>query len=127
MRAVFLFLALCLATLRPLWADELSALARLDPAASRVVNAGDGIAFDLAISQGVPYRAFVLADPARLVMDFAEVDFTGATAAGIDEAAGVTDLGWGPIRPGWSRLVATLDAPYAITSAEERVARSRPR
>ncbi|MEZ5869941.1 MAG: hypothetical protein R3D46_16585 [Defluviimonas denitrificans] len=52
MRAVFLFLALCLATLRPLWADELSALARLDPAASRVVNAGDGIAFDLAISQG---------------------------------------------------------------------------
>ena len=122
MRAVFLFLALCLAPLRPLWADELSALARLDPAASRIMNAGDGIAFDLAISQGVPYRAFVLADPARLVMDFAEVDFTGATAAGIDEAAGVTDLGWGPIRPGWSRLVATLDAPYAITSAEERVA-----
>ncbi|MGL4280923.1 MAG: N-acetylmuramoyl-L-alanine amidase family protein, partial [Albidovulum sp.] len=40
----------------------------------------------------------------------------------IDGAAGVTDLGWGPIRPGWSRLVALLDRPYRIESAEERVA-----
>ena len=106
----------------PALAEDLTALARLDPAASRVANAGNGIAIDLAISQPVPYRVFLMADPARLVMDFSEVDFGAGKPKAIERAAGVTELGWGAIRPGWSRLVATLAGPYRVASAEEAVA-----
>lgn len=124
MRFLSLVFALVAAVMAvaPLLAEDLTALARLDPAASRVANAGDGIAIDLAIDQPVPYRAFLMAGPPRLVMDFSEVDFGPSRAKEIDSAAGVTDLGWGSIRPGWSRLVALLDRPYRIESAEERVA-----
>lgn len=115
-------LVAAIAVAPPLCADDLTALARLDPAASRIGNDGDGIAIDLALDQAVPYRAFLMAGPPRLVMDFSEVDFGALRPKVIEEAAGVTDLGWGPIRPGWSRLVALLDRPYRIGSAEERVA-----
>lgn len=105
-------------------AGDLSALARLDPAASRVADEGAGIAIDLAISQAVPYRAFLLNDPPRLVADFSVVEFGPSRPAALDRAARVRSLGWGPIREGWSRLVAELDGPYRIDSAEERVAES---
>ncbi len=106
----------------PVAATEPTALARLDPAASRVVDDGEGVAVDLAISEAVPYRAFLLADPPRLVLDFSEVDFGPSRPAALDRAERVTELGWGPMRAGWSRLVAELDGPYRIASAEERVA-----
>ncbi len=125
MRAALSIIAIVIAAIFaavPLRAEELTALARLDPAASRVANDGNGIAIDLAISQAVPYRVFLLADPARLVMDFSEVDFGAGRPKAIERAAGVTELGWGAIRPGWSRLVAALDGPYRVVSAEERVA-----
>ncbi|HQU67265.1 MAG TPA: N-acetylmuramoyl-L-alanine amidase [Albidovulum sp.] len=121
MRFLSMVFALVIAAALPLHAEDLTALARLDPAASRVANAGDGIAIDLALDQPVPYRAFLMAEPPRLVMDFSEVDFGALRPRDIEGAAGVTDLGWGPIRPGWSRLVALLDRPYRIESAEERV------
>ncbi|MCA0272805.1 MAG: N-acetylmuramoyl-L-alanine amidase [Proteobacteria bacterium] len=122
MRFLIMVFALVIAAALPLHGQDLTALARLDPAASRVSNAGDGIAIDLALDQPVPYRAFLMAGPPRLVMDFSEVDFGPLRPRDIEGAAGVTDLGWGPIRPGWSRLVAVLDRPYRIESAEERVA-----
>lgn len=121
-RAIALHLLLSFWIGQPALADDLSALARLDPAASRVVDDGAGIAIDLAISQAVPYRAFLLADPPRLVADFSVVEFGPSRPAALDRAARVTSLGWGPIREGWSRLVAELDGPYRIASAEERVA-----
>ena len=116
-------LSLCLATLfaGPAGAAELTALAHLDPSASRVADEGGGIAVDLAISKAVPYRAFLLDAPPRLVLDFSEVDFGASRPAALDRSARVTGLAWGPISEGWSRLVAELDGPYRIESAEERV------
>lgn len=122
MRFLSLVFALIVAAAPPVAAEDLTALARLDPADSRVANDGEGIAIDLALDQPVPYRAFLMAGPPRLVMDFSEVDFGSSRPKDIEAAAGVTDLGWGPIRPGWSRLVALLDRPYRIDTAEERVA-----
>lgn len=124
MRHLSILLAFVLAVLAvlPLGAQELTALARVDPDATRIGNRGDGIGFDIGLSQPVPYRVFLLAEPARLVIDFSEVDFGALRPKSVEAAAGVTDLGWGPIRPGWSRLVALLDRPYSIASAEERVA-----
>ncbi len=100
----------------------MTALAHLDPSTSRVADEGAGIAMDLSISQGVPYRAFLLSDPPRLVLDFAEVDFGPSRPAALDKSDRVAALGWGVIRTGWSRLVAELDGPYRIASAEARVA-----
>lgn len=121
-------LSLCLAAAAavpaavPAVAADLTALAHLDPAASRVADEGGGVAVDLAISKAVPYRAFLLDAPPRLVLDFSEVDFGASRPGALDTSDRVLGLAWGPIREGWSRLVAELDGPYRIATAEERVA-----
>ncbi|MEI4470080.1 N-acetylmuramoyl-L-alanine amidase [Frigidibacter sp. MR17.24] len=128
--------------------QELSALARLDPRASGIEDlapeaapgqtsgrapgkvpergAGQGaISLRLALSQPVPFRVFMLDDPPRLVMDFREVAFDGIDPAAIDRSAHVTALRWGAFHPGWSRLVAELDAPYVVASAWQETAPTR--
>ncbi|WP_235829805.1 N-acetylmuramoyl-L-alanine amidase [Frigidibacter oleivorans] len=97
--------------------QELSALARLRPAESGVVQRDGAIEATLALSQAVPFRVFLLDDPPRLVVDFREVDFSGADAAALDRAPGVLDIRWGTFRAGWSRLVAELDGPWRIDTA----------
>lgn len=102
-----------------LFAEELSALARLNLSASSLKDKGVGLALDLALSQPVPYRIHFLDQPPRLVIDFREVDFSAASPEALDKAARVQSLSWGPFLAGWSRLVAVLDAPLSLTSAEE--------
>ena len=94
------------------------ALARLDPEASHVRDAGFGGAeVVLALSQGVPYRVFTLTGPNRLVIDFREVDWQGADPAGLLEGTRVAALRFGGFRPGWSRLVAELAEPLLVARA----------
>ncbi|MGR3378181.1 N-acetylmuramoyl-L-alanine amidase [Salipiger abyssi] len=90
----------------------------------RVTDARWGGAADLSLSlsQGVPWRAFTLTDPARLVVDFREVDWTGADAGEMDRSDAVTALRMGGFRSGWSRLVAALEAPMVIGEAGMTVA-----
>ena len=110
-----LCLALCLAA--PLAAQELSGLARLDIARSDFSDSRQGVEARLYLSQPVPYRVFTLDDPRRLVIDFREVDFGNATEALLDNADAITGLRFGPLRPGWSRLVAGLAAPLVLEEA----------
>ena len=70
--AFFLMVWGCLAV--PLAAQDLSGLARVDAAASQFVDTRSGAELTLSLSQGVPYRVFTLTEPARLVVDFREVD-----------------------------------------------------
>lgn len=105
-------------------AQTLGALARLDPAASSIRSEDGGITLRLALSQPVPYRTYFLADPPRLVVEFAEVDFGSAPASGVALPEAVRGLAWGPIGPGWSRLVAVLDGPYRLASATEDTGRA---
>lgn len=107
---VFLFSVLTVA------AQDLSALARLDPARSVLADDGDGIALQLGLSQPVPWRVRVLADPPRAVLDFREVDFAaiGDLPRASDRVAG---LRAGSVRAGWSRLVLELSGPFTITTA----------
>jgi N-acetylmuramoyl-L-alanine amidase len=102
-------------------AQDLSALARLDPQASSIGDTGQGIAVSLALSQPVPWRLRVLDAPPRLVLDFREVDWAGV---GLVPRASVrvADLRAGVFRPGWSRLVLELDGPYLVDQAEMRTA-----
>ena len=98
----------------------LSALARLDPAGSRLRDAGGGIALDLALSQPVPWRVRVLDAPPRLVADFREVDWGALDRTPFGTSQRVRDLRAGPLAPGWSRLVLELDGPYRVAEAEMR-------
>jgi N-acetylmuramoyl-L-alanine amidase len=101
-------------------AQDFSALARLDPAASSLRDGRDAIDLSLAISQPVPFRVSLRDNPPRLVVDFREVDFGAAKATDLDQSDRVRALNWGRFRPGWSRLVAELDGPYRVAEAAER-------
>ena len=101
-------------------AADLSALARLDPEASHIMDAGEGIAVDLAISQAVPFRVMHLDNPQRLVVDFREVDFGPSRPGALNRSSRVVEVGWGPFRPGWSRMVLSLNGDHVLQTAEER-------
>jgi len=98
-------------------AEGFSGLARLDPVRSEIVADGPGVGLRLTLSQGVPWRVFTLDGPPRMVLDFREVDWSGAGAADLVATGRVRGLRMGQIRPGWSRMVADLAAPYPLEEA----------
>ncbi|MGJ8597997.1 N-acetylmuramoyl-L-alanine amidase [Sulfitobacter sp.] len=113
MKRILLSVILCLSAPVYAVAQELSALARVDPEASVIKDGWWGRTdLTLALSQGVPFRVFTLDDPARLVVDFREVDFRGLRAADlISDGDRVSAVRFGAFQPGWSRLVADLAEP----------------
>ncbi|MDZ7905913.1 MAG: N-acetylmuramoyl-L-alanine amidase [Cypionkella sp.] len=118
-----LFHALCLCTLLlqalAAGAQEapLSALARLDGAASEIAGGVDQLSVTLALSQPVPWRLRVLGNPARLIIDFREVDFTALPDMPVTADA-ILGLRAGVFRPTWSRLVVQLAAPMVVARSE---------
>ncbi|NKX46388.1 N-acetylmuramoyl-L-alanine amidase [Roseicyclus persicicus] len=109
-------LAVCLTALAAP-AQGFGALARLLPEETRLHGGETGIDITLGLSQPVPFRVFTLADPARVVVDFREVAF-GDWADTADLPPGIEAMEAGPARTaGWSRLVLTLSAPFAPTTA----------
>jgi N-acetylmuramoyl-L-alanine amidase len=100
-------------------AQGFSALARLDPAASRIADSETGVTVELALSRAVPWRVRIAEAPPRLVLDFREVDF--APLPRVPRAgARVTEARGGRLADGWSRLVLVLDGPYPVAAAEMR-------
>jgi len=100
-------------------AQEMSALARLDPGASFIRDEGArGLAIDLHLSQAVPYRVFTLDQPMRLVLDFREVNWSGVQPDALlneDQASQwASAVRFGVFRPGWSRMVVDLAAPMQV-------------
>ena len=87
-------------------AQELTALARVDPATSAISDGWFGkTTLRLGLSQGVPFRVFLLKDPPRLVVDFREADWTGVKASDVLTQPGrISDLRFGPFQPGWLRI-----------------------
>lgn len=123
MRSLGLFLRFALV----LWlsaqvaaAQDLSALARLSPERSEIVQTGDGVGLRLSIGQPVPWRLRVLDAPPRLVIDTREVLWTGLAAMPLPET--VVALRAGSFRPGWSRLVVELGGPFRVASSEMQTA-----
>lgn len=70
----------------------------------------------LPIERPVRWRAFVEADPPRIVVDTAEVDWTSLDAAPL-RAAGVVQVASGRVGPGWSRLVLVLEENVVLDRA----------
>ncbi len=99
-------------------AQDLSALARLDPTRSFIRDAGRGaVEIDLHITQAVPYRVFTLDEPRRLVVDFREVNWGGVKADALLSGDNATAVRFGLFRPGWSRMVVDLAGPMAVQAA----------
>lgn len=113
LRLIFLCLALAGAATGAL-AQGLTALARVDAGASSIHDEAGTLVVDLALSQPVPWRAYTLERPRRLVVDFSEARFDAAPFAASSRALGVTA---GPIQPGWSRMVVELGEALAIETA----------
>lgn len=113
MRAILqLMLAICFCA-QMAAAQELTALARVDPQRSSVSDGWFGkTTLEIGLSQGVPFRVFLLDAPARLVIDFREADWAGVTPEDLlAEPGRVSDVRFGAFQPGWSRLVADLSVP----------------
>lgn len=99
-------------------AQEFSGVARLDARVSGITDQRRGFAMELSLSQGVPYRAFTLAGPARLVLDFREVDWDGLDGDELDQSDRVSGVRVGAFQPGWSRMVVDMAAPHLLDSAD---------
>ncbi|MGH1453123.1 MAG: N-acetylmuramoyl-L-alanine amidase [Paracoccaceae bacterium] len=97
------------------------ALARVGPQGVQLRGTRADVTLDMALTQGVPWRAWMLDNPPRLIMDFREVDWRGLDSSGADAVRGVTELRYGAFRPGWSRMVLELDSPMVIGAAGMRV------
>lgn len=118
MKALWI-IVLLLGLALPGLAQDLSALAKLDAEHSQISDAGSGLDLSLTISQPVPWRVRLLDHPARLVVDFREVDWAGLSAMPVSSDKMVA-MRAGVFRPGWSRLVVELAGPMEITSSEMR-------
>ncbi len=112
-RAILKVLAITLACAQTVGAQELTALARVDPEKSQITDGWFGkTQVTLSLSQGVPFRVFLLDEPARLVVDFREADWADVRPDMIlTEPGRVSAVRFGAFRPGWSRLVADLAEP----------------
>lgn len=117
MRAVIASILALVLACAPGSAQELTAVAHVDARRSGIVDGWFGRTdVTIGLSQGVPFRVFLLDDPARLVVDFREADWTGVqSAALLPEPGRVAAVRFGAFQPGWSRLVADLAEPMLPT------------
>lgn len=111
-RALLLALVL-VAPAAPGVAQPLSALARLaGPAVLEAVP--PGLRLELALSQAVPYRARLWADPPRVALDFRRLELSGLVLPGLDSIGAIAAVRSGEAGGGWTRLVLELARPMGI-------------
>lgn len=115
-KALLLTLLLSPFAALPTDAQELSALAKVNPMRSGIIATGSGLELRLELSQPVPWRLRLMDNPPRLVIDAREVDWKGAEALAVVRP-GVA-LRAGRFRPGWSRMVLELDGPHKVARSE---------
>jgi N-acetylmuramoyl-L-alanine amidase len=86
------------------------------PVASDVRLAGDDkrTRFILDLDKNIPFRAFALADPYRVVVDLPQVTFRLAAGAGTAGRGLVKAFRYGLVMPGGSRIVFDLAGPAKI-------------
>ena len=101
-------------------AQGFSGLARVEAEASRATDLRGGALIEIRLSQGVPYRLYTLPEPDRLILDFREVDWSGLDPVQFDQAEAVSEVRFGGLRPGWSRMVVDLDRPMLVSLADLR-------
>jgi N-acetylmuramoyl-L-alanine amidase len=89
------------------------------PIASEVRLAGDGkqTRFVLDLDRKIPFRAFPLADPYRVVVDIPQVSFQLPPGAGTAGRGLIKAFRYGLVMPGGSRIVFDLTGPAKIANS----------
>lgn len=85
---------------------------------ARLVETGADVAVEFDLSQSVEAKAFVLADPDRVVVDLPEVAFRVRAARAGAGGGLVRSFRFGQFAPGRSRVVIDLARPARIVSAQ---------
>ena len=120
---LFLAITICLAlVVQPfgLSAQTLTARADWRVQDSSISPIWRGVDVQLSLTQGVPFRVKHVNAPHRVI-----IDFNGLSGeANVDDmirSQRVTDIGFGQIRAGWSRMVLTLDGPMIVGKSQMRI------
>jgi N-acetylmuramoyl-L-alanine amidase len=89
------------------------------PVASDARLAGDArqTRFVLDLDKSLPFRAFTLADPYRVVVDIPQVSFKLPAGAGTTGRGLVKTFRYGMVMPGGSRIVFDLTGPVKIAKS----------
>ena len=89
----------------------------VDPERTSVSDGWWTLKVAVGLDQITPYRVFTLDDPRRLVLDVQGASFAGLDAARLVSGDRAADVRFGPLRPGWSRMVVDLAEPLVIAQA----------
>lgn len=100
-----------------LTANIATAQVAVDPARTSVSDGWWTLEVAVGLDRITPYRVFTLDDPRRLVVDIEDASFAGLDAANILSGDRAADVRFGPLRPGWSRMVIDLTEPLVIAQA----------
>jgi N-acetylmuramoyl-L-alanine amidase len=89
------------------------------PTASDARLAGDArqTRFILDLDRTIPFRAFALADPYRVILDIPQVSFKLATGTGAAGRGLIKAFRYGLVMPGGSRIVFDLTGPAKIAKS----------
>jgi N-acetylmuramoyl-L-alanine amidase len=100
-------------------ASPVPVAASIFPIASGARLAGDAkqTRFVLDLDKSVPFRAFPLADPYRVVVDIPQVNFQLPAGAGTEGRGLIKAFRYGLVMPGGSRIVFDLTGPARIANA----------
>ncbi|MEL6684052.1 MAG: N-acetylmuramoyl-L-alanine amidase [Pseudomonadota bacterium] len=89
----------------------------VDPARTSVADGWWTLEVAIGLDHITPYRVFTLDEPRRLVIDIAEASFAGLDADALLSGDRALAVRFGPLRPGWSRMVVDLAEPLMIAQA----------
>jgi N-acetylmuramoyl-L-alanine amidase len=118
---VFILIALFLMVMPASYAtaQEFHALARVEVAQTGAWGYPSGdLDFHLKLTQAVPYSISTRNDPARLVLDFREVDWSDLPSSVLTSPENIVSLRSGLFQPGWSRLVIEFNTDMRVHKAE---------
>jgi len=89
----------------------------VDPARTKVSDGWWTLEVAVGLDRITPYRVFTLDDPRRLVVDIEGASFAGLDPAALLSGDRATEVRFGPLRPGWSRMVVDLAVPLVVAEA----------
>lgn len=112
---VVLVLALMLTAL-PLRAQSLGGLARV-AGALQMESSWRSLGVTLPLTQPVPWRTRLMADPPRAVIDFRTVDWSGFDTSAVALAGAAAAVRVGDAGGGWSRMIIELTRPMGFAEA----------
>ncbi|NSX55777.1 N-acetylmuramoyl-L-alanine amidase [Parasulfitobacter algicola] len=117
MKHILQVITLILLGFVPAQADVQSDQVYLNVAKSGIRDANGGIHVDLYLTHGTVHRVFTQSDPYRIIIDFQRVNWLGVNSTTLLNSDQVTNVHFGWLKDGWSRMIIDLAAPMQIETA----------